>query len=231
MNQAVPAKSAIGTLLSISQKKPTVMSPALSAQSADPAIAGAKRDKNTVKLGFDPGFTERAAQAATIKAALERAESDFEIVQAELRDYGKEKRALYNDAFKTVVTTVCVPYSVETPTGPETKYIQVVCSNKYSCQKDMLFNNTDTLGDWMDRLFNVEESKELKPNAEELIRNILVEAGLSEENLESAMESLFETKRKISTRDNYEQESVKAPDHVKAILDQAVTRAQPGLKF
>lgn len=232
MNQTPATKpSALDALRALANKKPAVQSPALSAQVADPAIAGAKRDKNTVKLGFDPSFSERAAQGAHLKAALERATADFEIIQSELRDYGKGKRAVYNEAFKTTITTVGVPYSVETPTGPETKYVQVICSNKYSVQRDMILNNGDTLGEWTEKLFTVEETKRLKPNAEELVRNLFAEMGLAGEELDAAMGSLFETDRKVSTKEDYEQESSKAPPHVKAILDQAVTRSQPGLKF
>lgn len=230
MNGVAPV-SAIDALRALANRKSTVQSPALSAQVADPAIAGARRDKNTVKLGFDPSFSDRAAHGAALKAALDRASADFEIVQSELRDYGRDKRAVYNDAFKTVITTVGVPYSVETPTGPETRYVQVVCSNKYSVQKDMILRNADALGEWVDRLFVVEETKKLKPNAEDMVRKVFVEMGLEGEELEAVMGSLFETDRKVSTRDDFEQESAKAPQNVRAILEQAVTRSQPGLKF
>lgn len=226
-----PKPSALDALRALGQKKPVATSPALSAQNADPAIAGAKRDKNTVKLGFDPGFSERAAYGAALKHALERATSDFEVAQAELRDYGKKKRAVYNDAFKANVTTVCVPFSVEVPGGHETRYVQVVCSNKYSVVKDMVLNNQAELGEWFGKLFTVETVKKLKPNAEELVRNLFSEMGLQGDDLEASMAALFDTEHKVSTKEDFEQASSLAPPEVKAILEQAVTRAQPGLKF
>lgn len=231
MTQQATKPSALDALRSLAQKKPTTTAPSLTVQVTDPAIAGAKRDKNTVKLGFDPRFTERAAYGATLKHALERATSDFEIVQAELRDYGREKRKVYNETFKTTVTTVSVPYSEETPEGPETKYVNVICTNKYSVQRDIVLNNSETLGEWRERLFNIETTKRLKPNAEELIRGVFAELGMEGESLEGAMSSLFETETKVSAKEDFEQQEAKAPDAVKSLLSQAVTRSQPGLKF
>jgi hypothetical protein len=223
--------SALDSLRALAQKKPAASAPSLTVQVTDPAIAGAKRDKNTVKLGFDPNFHEKAAYGAKLKVALDRATSDFEIVQAELRDYGREKRRLYNETFKTTVTTVGVPFQVETPDGQETKFVNVVCTNRYSVQKDMVLNNPETMGEWQDKLFNVETVKKLKPNAEELIRNVFAELGMEGEALEGAMSSLFETEVKVTTKEDFEQLEQKAPDAVRSILSQAVTRSQPALKF
>lgn len=230
MNNAVKSSS-FDALRALAAKKPTAQSPSLTAQVTDPAISGAKRDKNTVKLGHDPDFHERAAYGAKLKAALERATTDFEIVQSELRDYGRDKRKVYNDTFKTSITTVQVPYSVETPEGPETKFVQVICTNKYSVQRDVVLNNLDAIGTWADRLFQTDTVKKLKPNAEELLRGIFGDLGLEGAELESAMESLFETEVKVTTKDDYEVQEAKAPEEVRSILSQAVTRAQPGLKF
>lgn len=230
MTMTMPKTSALDALRALSQKKPaTQAAPSLTVQVTDPAIAGAKRDKNVVKLGFDPAFHEKAAYGSKLKVALDRAQSDFEIVQAELRDYGRDKRKAYNSTFKTAVTTVGVPYSVETPEGPETKYVNVVCTNRYSVSKDIILNNKDTLGVWYEKLFDVEETKRLKPNAEALIRGLLTELGLPD--VEETMSVLFETDVKVTTKENFEQEEEKAPDVVRSLLSQAVTRAQPGLKF
>ena len=158
--------SALDTLKALSQKKPAPQAPTLAAQSQDPAIAGAKLNKNTVQLGYDPSFAERAAYGASLKEALARATADFEIAQAELRDYGRGKRELYNDAFKANATTVCVPYEVDTPTGKEKKVVQVICSNKFSVQKDMVLGNQDKIGVLFDKLFQVDRTKKLKPNAD-----------------------------------------------------------------
>lgn len=228
MNQPM---SALDALRNLAQKKPAAQAPGLTIQVTDPAIAGAKRDKNTVKLGHDPNFSDRAAYGAKLKAAMEQATSDFEVVQAELRDYGRDKRRAYNETFKTVITTVGVPYSVETPEGQESRYVNVICSNKYSIQKDIVLNNQQTLGDWMDRLFAVETTKKLKPDAEGLIRNVFQELGMEGEALEGAMNSLFETDHKVTTKEDFEQQESKAPDAVRSLLSQAVTRSSPGLKF
>ena len=94
-----------------------------------------------------------------------------------------------------------------------------------------MLNNRSEFGEQFDRLFAIEETKSLKPNAEELIRSVFAEAGLEQEALESAMDSLFETVTKVSTKENFEQESKKVSDVLKSILDVSVTRAQPSLKF
>jgi len=234
-----PKTSALGMLKALANKKPVAGAPGLTAQMTDPAIAGAKRDKNTVKLGTDPAFTERAAYGAEMKAALEQATADFEVIQAELRDYGRDKRSLYNKTFKCVVTTVGVPYRFaetdangdEVPGTDETRFVQVVCSNKYSVQKDIVLANQDVMGEMFEKLFEVTTEKKLKPNAEEIVRGLLSEQGVTGDELEACMDSLFDTERKVKTTEGFEQLSETAPPEVKAILDQAVTRAQPGLKF
>lgn len=223
--------TAIDNLRNLADKKPAPQTPSLTVQVTDPAIAGAKRDKATVKLGTDPEFQEKAAYGAKLKEALERAQSDFEIIQSELRDYGKSKRKLYNETFKANVTTVGVPYQVETPEGPDTKYVQVICSNKYSVARDVVLNNQDVLGDWSQKLFKWERTKKLRENSEQMIRDILAEQGLQGETLENAMNLLFEVETKITAREDYEQQEASAPEEIRTLLSQAVTRAQPGLKF
>ena len=224
--------SALDALKSLSQKKPAAASGfAISATSADPAIAGAKLGKgssNVVTLGMDPTFTEKARQCAALKAALKQAESEFEILQAETRDYGAAKRELYNSTFKTNVTTVKVPFLTD---NKEAHHVSVVCSNRYSVQKDMVLGNRDAFGEFYERLFVEERTKSMKPNAEELIRGILSEIGLKPEEVESSMENLFEETVKVSASENFEQESKKVPDEVKTLLEHACTRAAPGLKF
>jgi hypothetical protein len=228
--------SALDALRGLS-KKAAPSSAAIAVQVNDPAIAGAKRDKNTVKLGFDPNIAQTAERAASLKEALERAEAEFKVDQAAMRDYGIGKRGLYNDTYKCEVTTVQVPYTVEVPgegdsMAHETKYVQVICSNKYSVQQDMVLGNKDLIGASYDRMFEETTTKALKPNAEELIRNLLTEvAGLSGDDLENTMEELFDTKTVVKATDKYESEFKKLPDDVKVVLDQAVTRAQPALKF
>ena len=231
MTQTATKPSALDALRGLS-KKAAPPSAAIAAQVNDPAIAGAKRDKNTVKLGFDPSIAQTAERAAKLKEALEQAEAEFKVDQAAMRDYGIGKRGLYNDTFKCEVTTVQVPYVIDVPGGTETKFVQVICSNKYSVQKDMVLGNRDLIGPSFSRMFEESTTKSLKPNAEELIRNLLTEvAGLSGDELESTMNELFDTTVVVKATDKYESEYKSVSDDAKVVLDQAVTRAQPALKF
>lgn len=228
MSTAKP--SALEALKSLGKKTVPATSP-LAAQVNDPAIAGARRDKNTVKLGFDPAMAPQAAHCAALKEALERAEAEFKVDQASMRDYGISKRSAYNDTFKADVTTVCVPYEVDTPAGKETRYVQVICSHKYSVQTDMVLGNKDRLGESYDRLFVEETTKSLKPNAEQIVRGILEEVGLKGDELETAMANLFDVKTVVKASESYEKEHKKLPEDLRSLLDQAVTRSAPGLKF
>jgi phosphoglycolate phosphatase-like HAD superfamily hydrolase len=224
--------SALDTLKALASKKPqTSVDPGIPASIGDPAIAGAKKVKAVVQLGTDPAFMSKASNASELHKALERAASDFAVLQSEVRKYGASKRKIYNETFKANVTTVCVPYEVETPDGKETRFIQVICSNKYSVQGDVVLKNREDLGDYFDKLFTVETEKVLKPDSEDLFRGILGELGLDSEQVENAMANLLEEKNKVKTREGYEQESQDVPESVKIILDQSVTRSEPGLKF
>lgn len=243
MTQAAEIKkpSALDALKALAAKKPAPTGASDAAvQIADPAIAGARRSKSksTVLLGFDPSVAEDAATCAQLKRALADAEASFKVFQAKIRDYGKEKREAYNSAFKAGVTTVCVPYLSEVPHDPnsdtpgrETHHIQVICSNKYSVAQETVLANRETLGEHYDRLFVEEETKKLRANAEELIRDLLAENGIQGEALETVMSTLVEKTTKVSTTEAYEQEVRKVPESLRAVLDQAVTRVEPGLKF
>jgi DNA polymerase III delta prime subunit len=226
--------SAINALRALSKKSTvTATGTVLSSAMTDPAIAGAHlRAKNVVELGNDPNFTNRARYAGQLHAALKIAESNFEAVKSEARSYALEKRDLYNSAFKASVVTVAIPYSVDTPTGPETRYMQVVCSNRYSVNQDMVLASRKELGGLFDRLFTLEETKVLKPNAENLIRDLLVEQGMNREEVDIIMDELLDTKNRVSVSKNYEQTSAEIKDpRIRAFLEQAVTRAAPSLKF
>lgn len=239
---AVKKMSALDKLKALSSKKPAE-GPAegeLLTGLGDPAIANAKRNKNTVTLGLDPKIEEDARTCAGLKAALAEATANFEIFQSKIRDYGKEKREAYNGAFKANVTTVQVPFTVEvaegdgmvaTP-GREERVIQVVCTSKYSVAQDTVLALEDTMGETLfKRLFEKDEKKILKPNAEDLFQSLLEELGIAGEELDVAMESLFETQVKVKATKEYESEVKEAPDAVRQILDQAVIRQRPGLKF
>lgn len=235
------APSALDQLKALSGKKPAPAATALAVQVNDPAIAGAKPakgSKSVVHLGEDPAIAESALTCARLRDALETAEAEFAVFQSELRDYGKKKRDLYNSTFKAGITTVCVPFYVEVPEDPasatpgrELRHIQVVCSNKYSVNAEAVRGNREKIGTAYEKLFAEETAKVLKPNAEELIRGILSEQGIEGEDLENAMNTLFETKVSVKTTAEYESvERELAPD-LRSLLSQAVTRAEPGLKF
>ncbi len=228
------SNTALDALRNLSQKKPVASNTSVSPQIGDPAIAGASRGKSktTVTLGFDPNFAERASYAAALKGALEQAEADYATAQSAVRDYGREKRDKYNDAYKSEVLTVCIPYNVETPTGHEKKLVQVTCSRKWSVDQPSILANKDTFGEHYPRLFSEEVTTKLKPNAEELIRKVFEEtAGLQGEQLDNVMEQLLDKTTKVSCREDYEAESKRIPENLRSILDQTITRAAPALKF
>ena len=231
--------SALDAFRALGKKPTTPAGQVLPAGMTDPAIVGAKRDKNTVKLGLDPDFVERAKYAAQLAKALHEAEADFKLLQGELRDYGRNKRGTYNEHFKANVTTVCVPYVVEVPSeadsatpGRETKYVQVVCTNRYSVEQEIVQNNKDNFGALYPRLFEEKTVKTLKPNAEELFRQLLQEQGMATEEIDGVMDSLMEVKTTVKATETFEKESREVTDPgLKGILEQAVTRVQPALKF
>jgi hypothetical protein len=231
--------SALDTLKRLASKK-TVdgqAASALTVQLQDPALAGARRDKNVVRLGFDPAMAEKAQTAAELKAALQEAEARFSMIQSDMRQYGADKRELYNDTFKCDVTTVSVPYSVEVPGDPaarETRYVSVVCTNRYTVARDAALGmlQAQVLDQaTFDRLFVVETAKRLKANAEELVRGLLGELGMVGDDLENAMQTLFDTETKVSASKDYERRIKEVDDNTRALLAQAVKRVEPALKF
>ncbi len=234
--------SALDSLRKLSQKQAAPAEAELSSRVSDPAIAGAKPakgSKTTVLLGFDPLFAEKAKHAAELKEALERATADFTLVQADCRDYGRDKRNAYNAAFRTSITTVSVPYITQVPgeqadgaVATETRYVQVSVTNRYSVQGEAVLQNKEAFGEHFDRLFSVEQTKSLKPNAEELIRGILGENGFEGEALDGAMASLFDTSTVVKAKaETFEAEEAKLSLELKGILSQTVKRAEPSLKF
>lgn len=230
--------SALDTLKKLASKKAVEgnAAAALTTQLQDPALAGAKRDKNVVRLGEDAAIAAKAKEAAELKAALEEAEARFSMVQTDMRAYGAEKRELYNDTFKADVTTVAVPFRTEVPGGPgeETKYVSVVCTNRYTVQKDAALGLLEaavlTQRDF-DALFVVETTKKLKANAEELVRGLLGELGMVGDDLENAMLTLFDTEVKVSAAKDYEKRIKEVDPDKRQLLAQAVKRVEPALKF
>jgi len=224
--------SALSALMALGQKKQApASSPTIVQSLTDPAIQGATKKGSIVQLGFDPSIAEKAKNCASLKEALENAESAFQTLQGDMRDYGASKRVRYNDLFKSDAVTVSVPYEVETPGGIEKKFVQVICTNKYSVSQELIKNNKEVLGEFYPRLFEETETKTLKPNAEELIRNLLTEMGLTGDQLDNTMDNLREVRVSVKTKDAYETEARSVPEAIKTILDQGVKRQQPALKF
>lgn len=224
--------SALSALRALSKKEKVETTSEFASTVNDVAIKGAKRIKTTVHLGLDMEFQGVARKSAEAHQVLERAQSEFEIYQAQVRDYGAAKREIWNDTFKANDTTMAVPYEVEVVNGEkETRHVQVVVTNKYSVRQETVEQVRGDLGDAFPRLFEESVEKVLRPNCAELMKGILKDAGLPDEEIDSAMESLFETKTKIKTTKNYEQEVKKTSSALRAILDQAVTRSAPALKF
>jgi len=236
--------SALDTLKKLANKKTvddSAAAGALTTQLQDPALAGAKRDKSVVKLGFDPAIAPQAQEAAELRAALAEAEARYAMVQVNMRQYGVDKRGLYNDTFKADVTTVAVPYSVEVPAceesttpGRETRYVSVVCTNRYTAQSQTVLQLRDSAAispaDF-GKLFVVEETKKLKPNAEELVRGVLAEAGMEGDVLENAMLALFDTEVKLTVNKDFEKNIKEVDDATRTLLSQCVKRVEPSLKF
>ncbi len=208
---------------------------------SDPAIAGAVRKgkSSVVKLGLDPSIQEDAREAASLTSDIKKLTALFAVRQTKMRDYGAEKRKAYNKVFRTDVTTVDVPYTVEVPNdqdsatpGRETRFVQVVCQNRYSVSSESVLAAQDVvLGTWFDRLFLTERTKVLKPDAETLIRKILADNGIPEESMQKAMDLLFEEKTEVKTVEAYEALEQEAPEEIRAFLSQSVTRVAPSLKF
>lgn len=219
--------TAIEVLKALSLKKDASPAAQTAPVISDPAIAGAKREKAVVKLGVDSQITDSVTQAARLKSLIDQHTEEFAGYQDTLREYGKGKRDLYNDTYKSDVTTVAIPYG----DGDETKWVQVVCSNRYTVRVNVALNNKEQMGDWFDKLFKVETTKHLKPDSETLVRNLLGELGLAGAELDTAMDSLFETEQKVIPVSDYEAVSKTVPAPVKTILDQAVSRSAPSLKF
>lgn len=213
---------------------------ALASGLTDPAIAGASRKgkSGAVQLGADAKILADASEAAKIMGEIKTLEALFATKQSILRDYGLEKRNAYNKVFRTDVTTVNVPYTVNVPSesesdtpGRETRYIQITCSNRYSVAGEPILKAKEDLGEWFGKLFNLEEAKVLRPNAEELFRGILEEQGIVGDALAKAMDALFETKQKVSTVEAYESLEQVAPEEIRSLLSQVVSRSAPSLKF
>jgi hypothetical protein len=208
----------------------------------DPTIRDAKRLKSTVTLGFDTEFSNRVEHGFNLSSAMKAAKEAFTTIESELREYGKTKRSVFNRVFKADITTVKVPFYFDEPTGevkadgtPATtrtlQYLHVICSNKYSVAKDAVLGMRKDLGDAFGKLFVVESSKTLKPNAEELFKSILGELGLDEAAVAKSMEVLFDTNETVTTTDDYEKEHAKLEENVRLVLDQSVVRQNPGLKY
>ncbi len=240
MNEAAASKpSALATLKALAKKKPVKSQSDLVTETNDPAISGATKDKNVVRLGLDPSIVKSAAHCAALKEALDKAKAEYEITQSEMRDYGSDKRILYNDTFRTNITTVNVPFTVDVPTdaasdtpGRETQFVQVVCTNRYSVEQTAVLALEEEIeGDTFSKLFTKTETKTLKPNAEQLVRDLLGELGLEGSDLDNSMATLFDTTTKVAATKEYEQEIKKAPDAVRTVLAQNVTRVKPGVKY
>lgn len=232
-----PVSQALAELLSLTapaEKTASSLSPAVT----DPALQGAKLAKNVVLLGLDPQVTRIAARAVKLIAILKDRQELFAFVQGELRAYGKAKRDGFNDLMKRDVTTVSIPYFARVPKDPasetpgrELRYVQVICTSKYSVAKDTVLRMEKDLGDAFKRLFVKAEERVLKPDTLGLFKQILKDLGVPEDRVAPTLDVLFETNIRVLACDDYEAEHKKLPEATRAILDQAVIRQQPSLRF
>lgn len=223
MQTQIQTGSALAALKALVQNKPVVVANTQAA--VDPALAGATREKNVVRLGEDPAIKEKAEHAALMKNELEKAQAAFEAIQGEIRDYGKEKRSAFNDHFRTNVTTVAIPYGDE-------KAVQVICANRYSVKKDLILNNQDALGPAFNDLFVVETTKKLRADGEQRLLALLLEVGLDAETSQQILDKLVDVEHTVKTVEDYEQkEKLVTNPGAREVLIQAVSRAAPALKF
>jgi hypothetical protein len=237
MGLVPPVSQALTELLSrtapIAAATPSATSP-----QSDPALQGAKLTKNVVLLGLDPTVAPTAARAVKLIAILKERQEMFASVQGELRTYGKAKRDAFNDLMRRDVTTVSIPYWARVPKDPESetpgrelRYVQVICTSRYSVARDVILRMESELGAAFPKLFVKEEENVLKPDTLGLFKQILKDLGVPEERIAPTMAVLFETSIRVLARDTYEAEHKKLPPKTRAMLDQAVVRQQPGLKF
>jgi hypothetical protein len=187
---------------------------------------------------LDPKFTAKAARAAKLNALLREATQVFTTSQVELRTYGKAMRDAYNAVNRRDVTTVKIPYYARVPKDPASEtpgrkleHVQVICTSRYSVAKDVVLKLEAELGEAFPRLFVKGESKYLRPNVEGLVKKILLDLGVPEEKIEPTMAVLFATDVTVAAHENYETEHKRLPEKTREMLDKAVVRQQPSLKF
>jgi hypothetical protein len=197
--------------------------------SDDGVVRNATRNRGVVTLGHDSSIQLRARCCAQLKQALINAQMAFDSVQSDLKEYGKQKRDEYNEAFRSNVVTVNVPY-ISSSGNPQ--FIQVTCTNRYTIDSVVVLNMEKEMdSDLFERLFTKEVKKVLKPNAEQVLRELLSEFGLKDDALNNAFDSLFDTEIEVSTTSVYEDEIKKAPEEVQKTLAPSVVRVEPSLKF
>jgi hypothetical protein len=109
--------------------------------------------------------------------------------------------------------------------------VQVICTSRYSVTKEVVLKMEKELGETFAKLFVKGEHKSLRPNVEGLVKQILKDLGVPEERIEPTMAVLFATDVTVAAHPNYEVEHKRLPEKTRMILDQAVVRQQPGLKF
>jgi len=238
MGLVPPVSQALAELMSLTAPAASATATSSPAEVLDPAIDGATLHNNVVRLGLDPQVAKIAARAVKLIAILKDRQAMFADVQVLLRTYGKAKRDAYNDFMRRDVTTVSIPYLARVPSDPdsetpgrELRYVQVICTSKYSVVKETVLRMEKELGDAFRRLFVKQEERVLKPDTLGLFKQILKDVGVPEDRLERTLDVLFETNIRVLAHDDYETEHKKLPEKTRAILDQAVVRQQPGLKF
>jgi len=199
----------------------------------DPAILQAKKDKTVIRLGMDDSVAGTVARAHEVSRALDRLEGEWKVYEGQLRDYGASKRQVWNRLMKDSATTMAVPFKGQDEQGQDTIfYLRVTCTNKYSVNKETALKLKEELGVLYGKLFRETEEKVLKPNVEGVLRGILQEAGLKDDDLEGAMSALFDTEVTVAAQKDYEERLNEVEDEsLKNILNMAVVRSAPGLKF
>lgn len=226
------AKSTLTTLRNLNKKNQAVQLDALQTQLSDTAIAGSSRKATVVRLGIDPSIKDIASRVVSLKNELERSEKEFSEMENHIRSYGSVKRDAYNEAFKSDIKTVCIPYIATSENGEtETHYVKVSCSDNFSIKHQEVLAHETVLGSSFSLMFEKSVERRLRPNSIDIVRELLRELGAKEKEVDSMMDTLFEQVTRLSVKSTYEEELKKLPDAMKQVLSQIVTKAKPSVKY
>jgi len=201
----------------------------------DVALDGATREGDVIVLGRDPAIEERAAEGAALHDAKVAAEKAYEEITPELRAYGTAARDRYNDRFGAKITTVKLPFSDD---DGEERRCAITSSRSFKVKTDVILTLKPKLGDAFGELFVETEEEVLKPAVaaafDGVLKGALVEAGVpkvTKKLLAAIHAALFEKRTTVTVVEDYEAKIAAATPDLRKMVDHAVTRATPTVKW